>query len=219
MDIISYGGGVNSTAMTILLVQEGWRGPILYGETGAEWPETDVFVGVFNSWLVERGLEITTVGAAWRRPSMRLSLPEHCKERRTIPLRWPRWCTSHYKVYPIAKWMKAHGYTGKLLGISAEESQRCKKEQRPLCDRGIDRKGCVEIIEAAGLPVPVRSRCWFCPMQPKAAWRELWDKHPDLYAQASAIELGASPRKSGRRATLDPSGKITLAERALQYVE
>lgn len=33
-ELISFGAGVNSVAMTILLVNEGWRGPIVFCDTG-----------------------------------------------------------------------------------------------------------------------------------------------------------------------------------------
>ncbi len=33
MDPISYGAGVNSTALAILLVNEGWRGDIVFVDT------------------------------------------------------------------------------------------------------------------------------------------------------------------------------------------
>lgn len=39
-EIVSFGAGVNSTALAILLVNEGWRGPIVFADPGAEWPET-----------------------------------------------------------------------------------------------------------------------------------------------------------------------------------
>jgi hypothetical protein len=73
-----------------------------------------------------------------------------------------RSCTEHAKIKPI----RAHvaGRTlGELVGIDAGEDHRAKDSIRPLVDLGIDRDGCVEIIKAEGLPVPVRSGCWHCP--------------------------------------------------------
>jgi len=33
----------------------------------------------------------------------------------------------------------------------------------PLMEWGLDREKCKQIIANAGLPVPVKSACWFCP--------------------------------------------------------
>jgi len=50
-DCISFGGGVNSVAMTVLMVNEGWRGPVVMADTGCEWPETDAYVERFGMWV------------------------------------------------------------------------------------------------------------------------------------------------------------------------
>ena len=33
-ELLSFGGGVNSTALAILLINEDWRGPIVFADTG-----------------------------------------------------------------------------------------------------------------------------------------------------------------------------------------
>jgi hypothetical protein len=33
-EVLSFGGGVNSVALAILLVNEGWRGHIVFADTG-----------------------------------------------------------------------------------------------------------------------------------------------------------------------------------------
>ena len=63
----------------------------------------------------------------------------------------------------------------------------------PLQDWGWDRERCVAEIEAAGLPIPVKSACYFCPASKE--WEVLWlaAKHPDLFANALVIEDLAMP--------------------------
>ena len=58
----------------------------------------------------------------------------------------------------------------------------------PLVDRRLTRADCVAIIEDAGLPVPPRSSCFFCPFNSADRWLWLHDNHPDLYARAVALE-------------------------------
>jgi hypothetical protein len=46
----------------------------------------------------------------------------------------------------------------------------------------------VEIIEQAGLPIPPKSSCFFCPFGSLDRWRWLYETHPDLYEKAMALE-------------------------------
>jgi len=216
-DCISFGGGVNSVAMTVLMVNEGWRGPIVMADTGAEWPETTAYVAAFeHDWLQPRGLHIEYVGAEWREIGYKPTLPDYCAQYRYLPFQRIRWCTQHWKTRPIAIWADAHGIAVQHLGIAADESHRQPSASRPLCERGITRAGCVEIIRAEGLPVPRKSGCWLCPFQRRAQWRELWERHPDLYERAAALEDAATERR-GVYTTLDPSGRWTLRDLAAQF--
>ena len=64
-EMISFGGGVNSVAMTIMLVEQGWHGPIVFADTGCEWPETYCYMHYFEQeWLRPRGLEIVHLSPA-----------------------------------------------------------------------------------------------------------------------------------------------------------
>jgi len=216
-DCISFGGGVNSVALTVLLVNEGWRGPIVMADTGAEWPETVAYVEQFErDWLRPRGLHIEHLGAKWRESGYKLTLPEYCAQYAYLPFSRIRWCTQRYKTRPIAAWMEAHAVTVQHLGIAADESQRCPDASRPLCERGITRAACIEIIRREGLSVPSRSNCWLCPFQKSWQWRELWEKDPDLYERAASLEDAATERR-GVRTMLDPSGRWTLRDLAAHF--
>ncbi len=63
----------------------------------------------------------------------------------------------------------------------------------PLYDWGMDRAACERSIRDAGLPVPVKSACWFCPASKKKEIVWLREHHPDLLARALAIEENAQP--------------------------
>jgi hypothetical protein len=58
----------------------------------------------------------------------------------------------------------------------------------PLMECGFDREKCKEIIASAGLPVPIKSACWFCPASKK--WEIDWleQTHPELLERALQIE-------------------------------
>jgi len=219
MDPISYGAGVNSTAMAILLVNEGWRGELVFAETGAEWPATYCYLDYFESeWLAPRGLAVTRLGPEWRTKKRARMLPgllEYCESYGIIPLAGVRWCTREYKVAPCVKYHDGEY----LLGIAADESHRQPTKPRPLVDRGITREGCIDIIQGEGLDVPQKSGCYICPFQRNDQWRQLWRLHPELIERAARLEEIATDRVRKKRgmhwppATLDPSGKVTIRQR------
>jgi len=223
-EAISFGAGVNSTAMTIMLVNKGWRGPIVFSDTGTEWPDTYCFMDMFEKdWLRPRGLEIVRLGGEWRSPSKAMSLLEHCEQYGVTPRAYPRWCTAGYKVLPLNRWCKEHGIgqEGVLLGIAVDERHRMPDRIRPLVDHEITRAGCVDIIVAEGLSVPRKSGCYICPFQRDQQWRDLWERYPELYARAEMLER--PPRKKKGRAgmptglVIDPAGKMTLVMRRRRY--
>lgn len=64
----------------------------------------------------------------------------------------------------------------------------------PLIEWGWSRTDCVRALEAAGLPQPGKSSCFFCPSMKREEIMLLKEQHPDLYARAIAIEDNARPR-------------------------
>lgn len=189
MEAISFGGGVNSVAMTVMLGNEGWRGPVVMAETGCEWPETYSYADMFDrEWLRPRGLSITRISAEYRSKSFSCSLLEYCENRAIVPAKTHRWCTHEWKIKPLARWAKANDEPTLLVGIAADESHRSPDRERPLCDRHITRDGCKRIIAEAGLPVPPKSGCVMCFFQPVEQWRELWRKHPDMFERVARLD-------------------------------
>lgn len=220
--VLSYGGGVNSTALAILLVNAGWRGEIVFADTGAEWPDTYCFMDYFETgWLEPKGLKtIRLQGLPWQRYGGGVgepgcSLIRYCELRRMIPFASLRWCTVEWKVKPLDRWANGKIY---MIGISAEEAHRQPDQIRPLVDWGVDRNECVKIIQGESLNVPRKSGCWICPFQRSSQWRELWERYPELYERAVFLEENAKRRKGrkGPDPALDPRG-ITLRQRLLAY--
>jgi len=195
---ISFGAGVNSTALAIMLVQEGWRGPIVFSDTGTEWPETMAYLEGFRGWLAPYGLDVTVVDGAYRRGKTALPLIEYCEYYRLTPLPARRWCTSRWKVEPLQRWCRANGlaFEDMLVGIAADEARRQPDRIRPLVERRIDRDGCIDVIHAAGLDTPPKSGCWICPFQREAQWRQLYLHHPDLFERAARLEEAATARRA-----------------------
>ena len=56
MNIVSFGGGTNSTAMIIgMYLHKIQIDLILFADTGGEQPHTYEFIRVFNAWLDKHG--------------------------------------------------------------------------------------------------------------------------------------------------------------------
>lgn len=66
-----------------------------------------------------------------------------------------------------------------------------------LQDWGINRAECLRLIEGVGLPVPMKSACWFCPASKKSEIVWLRDTHPVLFQRAIAMEERARNGKHG----------------------
>jgi len=58
----------------------------------------------------------------------------------------------------------------------------------PLREWGLDREACGKIILAAGLPLPPKSACFFCPSMKDAEIKLLAATEPDLYRLAIEME-------------------------------
>jgi len=208
-EMVSFGAGVNSVAMTIMLVNDGWRGPIVFADTGGEHPETYCHMRYFeDEFLKPRGLEITRLepGTPYHDTMSQVPLEEYCLKAGVIPLMAVRWCTSRWKGRPIDRWARDQGINIQFLGIAADEARRASGKAKwlefPLIDEGINRQECLNIIARARLEQPYKSSCFFCPGQTIGEWRRLYDTQPDLFERARQMEINASVRYD-KRATLN----------------
>lgn len=58
----------------------------------------------------------------------------------------------------------------------------------PLLDLRLSRVDCMRIITAAGLPVPPKSSCWFCPFHRPDTWAQMRRDRPALFDRAADLE-------------------------------
>ena len=183
---LSYGGGVNSTACIVL-----WdRGLLDYDEAiyvdhGCDWPETREYVQMMAERFPITILEPEVEGYS--------NLYEYAAHYNMIPSRLRRWCTNKFKVRVINKYIERPCFS--LIGFSVDESKRAKistedgvENRFPLIELEIDREGCKKIILDFGLPVPIKSGCYFCPYQRVGQWRLLRKIHPELFISKERLE-------------------------------
>ena len=226
LTVISYGGGVQSTAM-VVLAATGRLGhdvnAALFANVGddSEHPATlDYVHNVAIPWAAERGLEIHELQKRKRDGSVGTLWEElHRINSITIPVRTSdtgqpmgrRSCTIDYKVKVVDKWLKANGATEDdpatvLVGISTDEIMRAKGDRAgmdlfrrrayPLIDLNLDRAACQQEIIKVGLPAPPKSSCFFCPYHRPAQWAELRRDDPDLFEKSAELEDELNRRRS-----------------------
>jgi hypothetical protein len=94
-----------------------------------------------------------------------------------------------------------------MLGISVDEYHRMRDSSAariehvyPLVDARLTRWQCRDIIERAGLAVPSRSSCWFCPYRSSASQWALVQRYPDLVGMARVLEdrINTERRRCGK---------------------
>lgn len=195
--LLSFGGGVNSTALIVWL----WKNLpdvfyamyILFADTGGELPETYAHLKEFEKWLEARNQKIIRVG----RPD---SLESYCLESKSTPMRRWKWCTDKWKIRPINQWADDHlgRPRTQILGIASDESHRAKPNPIndvinwfPLVEHGITRQGCEAILAEEKITGCVKSGCFYCPLMPSPQFVELKKNHPDLFQRAVDMEKNA----------------------------
>jgi hypothetical protein len=91
-------------------------------------------------------------------------------------------------------WARPSSPTGKRLSREAWLDRHYFVYYYPLIERGYDRERCKQVITDAGLPVPLKSACWFCPASKKQEILWLQTHHPELLARALEIERNAQSK-------------------------
>jgi hypothetical protein len=151
----------------------------------------DFKIAVCDRWLKAHGVKT--------------QLHQEAQVRKT----W-RWLSSvpkdHYDEHgtPDPVWSFPRPLAVVGLGISLDEFQRMrtnsglewKQLDYPLIDLRLDRSQCMNMIAGAGLPVPPKSSCWFCPYHSTRAWQDLRTRRPDLFEKAVELETLINERRA-----------------------
>ena len=86
MNVVSFGGGTNSTAMIVgMYLHKIPVDLILFADPGAEQPHTYEYIEVFDEWLVKHGLPKITAVNCVDKDGNRLTLEQECLRSGTLP--------------------------------------------------------------------------------------------------------------------------------------
>lgn len=215
---LSFGGGVNSVALMLWLIEHDIEFEAVFADHGGDYPETYEYVDM----LIAKGYEITVLKPRYNIRGEDRDLYGEFYEYKVCPGHH-RWCTSRYKVIPIKNYVQKPCFL--FLGIAAEEAHRAKRNKEyefgivrdyPLIDHNINRHGCVEIIKRHGLPVPPKSGCFFCPFQKASEIRELYHRCDDLFDKA--LELEKRNIERNKEKGKKQSGYLHISNRPLEVV-
>lgn len=212
---VSLSGGKDSSALLLMMIERGMPiDAVLTADTGMEFPEMYEHLAKLDEYLHrERGLHITTLrhpkGFEWLmfdEPKQKKSSIEN-RLRLGIPLcgnGWPgikvRWCTGQLKTHLITKEvnrLKGEYDARHYVGIAADESQRCKKEQYPLVEWEITEAQALQLCYDHGFDfgglyrIYHRASCWCCPFQRIDELRKLRRYHPELWARLMDMDSRA----------------------------
>ncbi len=191
---LSFGGGVNSTAMLLMLLDAKEEFEAVFTDLGLELPETYEYIKM----LQENVCPITVIPGLNREGR---TLYEHCEHYRAFPTRNRRWCATRFKIYSIHKYFQKPCID--FVGIDYDEQHRATisitddaiTKHFPLIDAKVGRLGCKAIIKEHSLPIPPKSGCYICPSQQKRQWVSLYRNYPSLYEKAKHLEEITNQRR------------------------
>ena len=186
----SNGGGVNSTALLIVLKKKDVDFESVFVDLGAEDPRT--YENIDS--LKKEGHKITIL-----KPSVKGgdkvfdNIYDYYFHQKLVPFIKYRSCTDKFKVQTLNRYYERPCKI--FIGIDYGEKHRRKEAKikthefnYPLVDWGINRRKCVEIIKKEGLKVPPKSGCFICPFQSKESWWAMARDNPDLFWRAVELE-------------------------------
>lgn len=199
--ILSFGGGLQTTAMAVLVAQGKLQiDEAVFADTGAEKPET--------YWYMENYIQPIFAEANIPFRFVRNELPS-CqpdlygwlwKYGQIPPIRGKRLCSVKFKTETIERHLKPQLYET-LIGFSLDETTRAIKSDKikpkiyPLIDMEMTAQDCHILIVNYGLPTPLKSSCYFCPFQHPTEWNWLKNNHQDLFEQALELEAHYHKRR------------------------
>jgi len=211
--IWSYGGGVQSVAILVLIAQGKLQRPdrAIMANTGRERTATWRYYEqhakpVFDSiglTLEIAGRELSKVDLYGHNGD--LLLPCY-----TNTGKLPTFCSDEWKKLVVRRYLRNLGYGPdrpviNWLGFSLDEVHRIKpsdkkwiKNHWPLCfDYKRRRHECILEVVNFGLPEPPKSACWACPNLDNPEWIDIKTNDPADFAQAVALDYQI--RKNDKR--------------------
>lgn len=207
MNILSFGGGVDST--TLIAIDQNRdrtakllrisreeldrRFPVIdrivFSDTGAEHRATYEHIQ-----RVSQMVDIDIVSKDGE------SIAEWCERLGIVPLMpgASHICSLKFKGEVMGEWAKQFDQVTWLIGIEADEGRRAKRFQKPkddeaeylypLIELGLTRDRCELVLTYLGWDVPEKSSCTFCPFKSEEELIHMRRNDPEAWEQCKRIE-------------------------------
>jgi hypothetical protein len=206
MIVWSYGGGTQSIGIALLVRQGRLPRPdrVVIADTGYEFKKTWEYTEQYVSpMLAEMGLTIEIAPHS-------LAMVDLYSEKGEVLIpaydatkvdangnhaKLPTYCSNEWKTRVVRRYIGGASANPNgivmWLGMSIEELGRVKKSRLNWCknhwplilDVPKTRNECRDMILAAGLALPIKSRCMICPHQPDDEWIEVREE-PEEWQRA-----------------------------------
>lgn len=201
----SCGGGVQSTAIAVLICQGRLPKPdvAVMVDTGRENSGTWAYLDRYTRpALREAGVTLETIKATdWGADiavfeSGQPIIPAFTTQSGE-PSKLSTYCSGSWKRDTQARYFRSLGVkqADQWIGFSLEEQRRLRPDRRqwlrmqyPLIELRMNRASCISLVESAGWPPPPRSSCWMCPNKSDREWIDLRDNWPADFAEACRLD-------------------------------
>jgi 3'-phosphoadenosine 5'-phosphosulfate sulfotransferase (PAPS reductase)/FAD synthetase len=212
LQVLSYGGGVQSTAIILMAIDGEIPRPdiVVFADTGSELPSTYSTVGAIHALCDQHGIPFEIVrsnfGESTDLPGAH-DLHEWYLHYARLPMVGQPRCTFNFKIYPVRRFVKTlvdqsqpKPWVSQWLGITTDEAHRARESEvqwseslYPLIDADLSREDCAAYISKHYPELEVsKSGCFCCPYQSAKKWIKLKVEHPDLFDISRSMEIAAA---------------------------
>lgn len=210
--VLSYGGGVNSSALLFHIWEN--KHPldiVLFADTGEETKETYETVQRMIKQCAKKNIEFVTVKSKYG------NMYDYYYKNKSVMSVMRRDCTAKFKIAPIRQYLRSrYGKKARFklyIGIASEEYHRMRTSDvkyienlYPLIESNIDRDKCKEILIKNNFKA-IKSGCVGCPFRPKKEWVDLAKNNPKEFERWEKLEINCSRYP---QITIIPNVKLKL---------
>lgn len=214
--VVSYGGGVQSSAIVLMAIKGELERPdaVIFSDTGSESQQTYSTVKWMADQCKNADIPFFTAYADFRAGED--DDPNHIKgyaplhewyaHYSRLPMVGNPRCTYNFKIYPFRRMVKQMAntklpkpYVRTWLGITTDESHRARESELlwisseyPLIEKNMSRRECIAWLDKHYPDHTfAKSGCWLCPYQSAKKWASLRRENPDLFDFALDMEKRA----------------------------
>jgi 3'-phosphoadenosine 5'-phosphosulfate sulfotransferase (PAPS reductase)/FAD synthetase len=202
MNIVSFSGGKDSTAMLLMMIEKGIKiDRIVYVDTTKEFPQMYDHIEKVQTMIEPLKIEIVKIDFDYYLGEHNVNVRNGSKN--DIGYGWPsfhnRWCTS-FKTQLSKKALKNENGYAKYIGIAFDEQQRAGKNKKgeilkyPLIEWGITEKQALEYCYSKGFDWGglyekfVRVSCCLCPLQRLGELKTVYNEFPELWEDMRRLD-------------------------------